>query len=119
MPPHRLVFIEDFAKKVERAKEIDGPVYIHVHSPCPTGWRHAPKDTITVARLAVETGLWPLFEVINGRLKVTRKPKTLKPVTEYLKAQGRFRNVSEEQVSVLTASVERSWQQLLAEEEKE
>lgn len=110
-------FMEDFARKVEKAKEIDGPVYIHVLTPCATGWRFPPKETINIARLAVDTGLWPLFEVINGQLRVTRKPKTLKPVSEYIKAQGRFSHVSEEQIQFLTENAERSWQRLLSEEE--
>jgi len=83
---------QDVTRKVKKALSIKGPKYIHVHVPCPLGWRHGPGQTFAVAKLAVETGLFPLIEIENGVLK----PHTIaqvKPVEEYLKLQGRFQHV--------------------------
>ncbi|MCM8762959.1 MAG: pyruvate ferredoxin oxidoreductase, partial [Candidatus Omnitrophica bacterium] len=66
--------------------------FLHLHVPCPLGWRHEPRQTILVARLAVETGLFPLVEYENGVLMGVRKIKP-KPVEEYLKLQARFRHI--------------------------
>jgi pyruvate ferredoxin oxidoreductase beta subunit len=82
--------LRDLERKVTFAMGIDGARYIHIHVPCPLGWGSAPADTIKIARLAVESGLFPLFEAehgeITGRTKIRRKV----PVDEYLKLQKRF-----------------------------
>ena len=82
--------LRDLEAKVTKAMNIEGARYIHIHVPCPLGWGSAPADTIKVARLAVESGLFPLFEAehgeITGRTRIRRKV----PVTEYLKLQKRF-----------------------------
>jgi len=85
-------FIADIQRKVKKALSIKGPKYIQIHVSCPLGWRHEPAATVDVARLAVETGLYPLIEYENGKLTAVRRiiPK---PVEEYLKAQGRFRHL--------------------------
>ncbi|HEX6005129.1 MAG TPA: thiamine pyrophosphate-dependent enzyme [Burkholderiales bacterium] len=82
--------LRDLESKVMRAMGLHGARYIHVHVPCPLGWGSLPADTIRLARLAVESGLYPLFEAehgeITGRTKIRRKL----PVEEYLKRQKRF-----------------------------
>ncbi len=83
----------DVVKKVKKALDIRGPKFLQIHVPCPLGWRHAPADTHLIARLAVETGLYPLVEYENGELAAVRKLRKIKPVAEYLKLQGRFRHV--------------------------
>jgi pyruvate ferredoxin oxidoreductase beta subunit len=84
----------ELQRKVKRALEITGPKYMQIHVPCPLGWRHASSDTIQVAKLAVETGLFPIFDYEDGELVKVRKPgKKLKPVEEYLKVQGRFKHL--------------------------
>lgn len=94
--------LEDYRKKLARAaqlvKERKGLAYLHVHTPCATGWRFPPERAIEVSRLAVETGLWPLYEVEDGRYTVSRRIKNPKPVTDYVKSQGRFRHLSPEQL---------------------
>jgi len=85
-------FTPDLQRKVKKAISIKGPKYIQIHVPCPLGWRHEPGQTLEVAKLAVETGLYPLIEYENGVL-VSRKTITPKPVEEYLKVQGRFRHL--------------------------
>ncbi|HHY91809.1 MAG TPA: pyruvate synthase subunit beta, partial [Firmicutes bacterium] len=109
-------YIEDFQRKVAKAKDTDGPAYLHVQTPCSTGWRFPARDTITVARLAVETGLWPLFEAVNGKVRVTHKVKEFKPLEEYLQRQGRFRNITPAQVARLKAAAQRYYADLLAKE---
>ena len=85
-------FPQDLQRKVKKALSIKGPKYIQIHVPCPLGWRHEPRLTYKIARLAVETGLYPLFEYENGVLISVRKIPAL-PVEEYLKLQARFKHV--------------------------
>jgi len=85
-------FPQDLTRKVKKAVSIKGPKYIQIHVPCPLGWRHETNQMLPVAKLAVETGLYPLFEYENGVL-INRRQFTPKPVEEYLKAQGRFKHL--------------------------
>jgi len=85
-------FPQDLVRKVKKAISIKGPKYIQVHVSCPLGWRHESNQMISVSKLAVETGLYPLFEYENGVL-VGRKQITPKLVEEYLKSQGRFKHL--------------------------
>ena len=89
-------FFQDFKKKVQKALSYEGPKFLHVISSCTTGWRHDPSKTIEIMKLATDTGLFPLWEVIDGDLenmRITYKPKKFKPIEEYLKPQGRFRHL--------------------------
>ncbi|MCM8782785.1 MAG: thiamine pyrophosphate-dependent enzyme [Candidatus Omnitrophica bacterium] len=83
---------QDLQKKIKKALSIKGPKYVQIHVPCPLGWRHPPHLTFKVAKLAVETGLYPLFEYEKGVLISVRKiiPQ---PVEEYLKLQVRFYHI--------------------------
>jgi pyruvate ferredoxin oxidoreductase beta subunit len=83
----------DLRKKVKRALQVKGPSYIQVNAPCITGWTYDTGNTIEIARLAVETGLLPLFEYLNGELGEVKKIRRPKAVDEYLKVQGRFRHL--------------------------
>src|SRR5579884_185315 len=86
-------YYRDLEKKVEAAMQFRGPRYLQVHVPCPLGWGHDGSLTIRIAQLAVRVGLYPLFEMIDGKLTNVRKlPKRL-PVDEYLKTQVRFRHL--------------------------
>jgi pyruvate ferredoxin oxidoreductase beta subunit len=82
----------DIQRKVKKAISIKGPKYMQIHVPCPLGWRHESNLTIAVAKLAVETGLYPLVEYENGVLTGKRQIVP-KPVEEYLKVQGRFKHL--------------------------
>jgi len=84
-------FPPDIQRKVKKALSIKGPKYLQIHVPCPLGWRHETNLTIQVAKLAVETGLYPLIEYENGVL--TSRKIVPKPVEEYLKPQGRFKHL--------------------------
>ncbi|MBN2830988.1 MAG: pyruvate synthase subunit beta [Candidatus Omnitrophica bacterium] len=85
-------FPQDLQRKVKKAISIKGPKYIQVHVPCPLGWRHETNLTMQIAKLAVETGLYPLIEYENGIISA-RRSITPKPVEEYLKLQGRFKHL--------------------------
>jgi len=82
--------LHDLERKVIKAMGIHGARYIHVHVPCPLGWGSASHDTIRLARLAVESGLFPIFEAEHGVVTASRKIRKMVPVTEYLQPQKRF-----------------------------
>jgi len=104
---------EDLIKKVEKAKESKGTKFLHIIAPCPTGWRSRPDDTIKLARLAVETNVFPLYEVENGEVwRITKKSKGT-PVAEYLKLQGRFKHLKEEDVKEIQDDMDREHEKLL------
>ena len=90
--------IPDLRKKVQKAKDIRGPRLLHIFCPCPTGWGYEPAKSVEVARLAVQTGAWVLYECEEGKVRVTVKPKELKPLGECLKLQKRFKGITEEEV---------------------
>ena len=82
--------LRDLEAKVTAAMQIDGARYVHIHVPCPLGWGSAPEDTLKVARMAVESGLFPLFEARHGKITSRTPIRRKVPVTEYLKLQKRF-----------------------------
>ncbi len=86
-------FPDDIAQKVKKALEFEGPGYIQILTPCIPGWKIEPRQSMEVAKLAVETGLYPLLEYQNGELVKTSKIKEKKQVDEYLKSQGRFKHL--------------------------
>ncbi len=89
----------DLMNKVEKAMKVEGPTYLHILSVCPTGWRSPTEATIKLGRLAVRTGIFPLYEIENGRYKLNVDPMQLLPVQEYLKLQGRFRHLSPDAIA--------------------
>ncbi len=111
-----IAYPEDFIKKVKKAKEIKGPKFLHIYAPCPTGWRYPPNKTVEVARLATETLMFPLYEVEEGVYTITKKIKEPKPVKEYLKTQGRFRYLSDEDIEIIQKWVNHRWKKLLLKE---
>ncbi|MEM3038552.1 MAG: 3-methyl-2-oxobutanoate dehydrogenase subunit beta [Thermoplasmata archaeon] len=105
-------FPEDFIRKLQQANREKGLRFIHAFSPCPPGWRYDPAKTIEIARLAVETNVFPLFEVRHGKYIITRKGKGL-PVEEYLRRQGRFSHLTAEDIQKIQRNVDVSWELLL------
>uniref|UniRef100_A9A9G0 Thiamine pyrophosphate protein domain protein TPP-binding n=1 Tax=Methanococcus maripaludis (strain C6 / ATCC BAA-1332) TaxID=444158 RepID=A9A9G0_METM6 len=97
---------EDFMNKVKKACEINGPAFIQVLQPCTTGWGYPAENTIEMGRLAVETGVWPLFEIENGEFKLNYKPLKRKPIEEYLKVQKRYRHLKPEDISVIQKTID-------------
>jgi pyruvate ferredoxin oxidoreductase beta subunit len=108
----------DLYEKFKKARQIKGPKYIHILSPCPPGWGYEPKDTIKIGKLANETGFWPLYEVKNGKLTLSKDskrysdPSKRKPIEEYLKVQKRFKDISDESVEEYKRYINDLWKDL-------
>lgn len=83
----------DLQRKVKTALSIEGPKYLHILAPCPLGWGHAGDLTVQICRLAKQTCIFPVFEIREGKIISVQKVPLKKPVEEYLKLQGRFRNL--------------------------
>ena len=98
--------------------EIKGPKYIHILAPCPPGWGYNPKDSIEIGRLAVQTGFWPLYEVIEGKFVLSKDsqkfidPAKRKPITDYLKAQKRFKSISDKEIKQYQNYIEAQWNEI-------
>ncbi|MCG0239989.1 MAG: thiamine pyrophosphate-dependent enzyme [Firmicutes bacterium] len=108
-----IAYLEDFRRKIARARDAGGTAYIHLHSPCPTGWGYDPSQTIRVAELAVQTLCWPLYEVVEGKTRITVKVNKPRPVAEYLQTQSRFRSMTPEEIDQVQRTVEAEYQRLL------
>ena len=103
-------YITDFIKKVQKASQIQGTKYIHVIAPCPTGWGVPVDETVEIAKEVVDCGLWYLAEYENGEFKLNHKPKEFTSVENYLKKQGRFKHLTDEDISIITASRDKKWE---------
>jgi pyruvate ferredoxin oxidoreductase beta subunit len=116
-----IAYWNDLQNKVKKAKSITGGTrFIHVYSPCPVGWHVESQNTIKVAKLAVETGLWILYEIENGELKINLKPKGIEelkftPVEEYFKLQGRFKHIlnNKEAIEFVENHIKETWNEML------
>ena len=106
----------DLITKSQKAFAVEGPAFLNVLSMCHRGWRFPQEDTVKVAKLAVETGFWPLIEVENGTWRFTYKPKERKPIEEFLKAQGRFKHLFKEEnkhiIAEIQKHIDREWVRL-------
>ena len=107
-------FPEDFVRKVEKARDMKGPRFLHVFAPCPPGWKYSSEQTIAIGRLATDTGVFPLYEVVDGKCRITRPTNQLKPVGEYLKTQGRFAHLTAADIAAVEVQVRLGWERLLA-----
>ena len=124
MAAHRIPYVAtacpsypmDFINKVRKAKEIEGSKFIHLLAPCPTGWRYDTSKTVEMGRLAVQTGMWVLFEIEYGKFKLNPPSDRLvdkakrKPVKEYLALQGRFRTLKEGDIEKIQKWVDEDWE---------
>ena len=108
----------DLYEKFKNAMKLNGPKYIHILAPCPPGWGYNPKDSIEIGRLAVQTGFWPLYEVIKGKFVLSKDSSKyldsnkLKPITEYLNTQKRFKNISDEDIERYKSYIADQWKQI-------
>ena len=103
----------DFMNKVKKAVKVKGPSYIHCLSVCPTGWRLPPEQCIKAGRMAVQTGVFPLYEVEDGKYRMTIETRELRPVEEYLKLQGQFRHLAEDEKKVIQERVNQEYKKLM------
>ena len=102
----------DLMAKVKRARTTVGTRFLHILAPCPPGWKTADEETIDLARQAVETRVFPLLEIEDGaRWRFTHEPAG-EPVAEYVRRQGRFRHLGEEQIARIQVEVDERWAQL-------
>ena len=108
-----IAFPEDLIAKIEYAKSLNGFRMVIMQAPCPVGWRYDPAKTIEIGRAGVQSGIWPLYEIMDGEdFRLNYKPKELKPVTEYLRPQGRFRHMTEEEVADIQTYTSARWEML-------
>ena len=122
MAAHRIPYIatasvshpEDFFKKMVKARDIKGTRFFHVFAPCPTGWKSRPEDSVKLARMAVQNGLFPLYEITDGEnWTLNLKLKDKKPIIDYIRLQGRFRHLGETELQAMQDEVDRKWNKLL------
>lgn len=107
---------EDLIRKVEMAKSIKGLKFIHILAPCPPGWKYSSEKTISLGRLAVATGVFALYEIIDGKYTV-KKIENKKPVEEYLKQQGRFKHLKKDEIAFIQQEVDKRLAVLLKKEQ--
>ncbi len=105
-------YLPDFMKKVEKAASIRGTKYIHIIAPCPTGWGIKTEDCVDIAKEVVDCGLWYLAEFENGEYKLNRKIKEFSDVATYIKKQGRFKHLTDEDIQLIEASRDKKWNYL-------
>jgi pyruvate ferredoxin oxidoreductase beta subunit len=103
-------YLNDYMNKVKRASEIRGTKYIHVSAPCPVGWGFGSDETIELAKEAVDCGLWALAEYEDGNFKINMRPKNFNGLKDYIKRQGRFRHLKEEDITVIEMARDRKWE---------
>ena len=103
----------DLYFKVRKALETPGPAYINVLSVCPTGWRSATDLSVRLGRLAVQTGVFPLFEVVEGKYRLTVEVPKMRPIKDYLKPQGRFRHLRDPEIDFIQKQVQANYDLLL------
>jgi pyruvate ferredoxin oxidoreductase beta subunit len=112
-----IAYWNDYITKVRKAIEVDGPAVIHVLAPCPLGWRFDPSLTIKLSRLAVQTLIFPLYEIEKGVYKLSMKVSKPYPVEEYLKLQGRFSHLFQPKfqhvIKTIQETVNKNWENLL------
>jgi len=109
----------DLYDKFVKAKRIRGTRYMQIHVPCPPGWGFPPRDMVKMARLAIETGVFVLFEIENGKFRFTGRSKSLAergnrlPLINYIERQDRFNQMSEEQLHSMQKFIDNKWNEYL------
>lgn len=107
-----VAYPDDMISKIRKAKDIRGFKFIHVFSPCPPGWKFEPEDSIKISRMAIESKVFPLIEIFNGTdYRLSKEPEGV-PVRDYIKMQGRFRHLDDEQIGIIQRNVDEEWERL-------
>ncbi|MEA3222231.1 MAG: thiamine pyrophosphate-dependent enzyme [Thermodesulfobacteriota bacterium] len=105
----------DLYDKIKKAKDLQGTKYIHIHIPCPPGWGFDPKDTVRIGKLAVETGIFDLYEIECGDFRLTGasakliEKRKLRPASEYFRAQSRFKTMSDGLIKKIQEQIDARW----------
>jgi pyruvate ferredoxin oxidoreductase beta subunit len=103
----------DLMNKIRRAAAVEGPAYVHVFSPCPTGWLMKPELAVESARLAVSSRIFPLYEVLDGSYRINRPAPNPTPLADYFRAQGRYRHLTEDDVAFIARRVNSDYERLV------
>jgi len=122
MAAHRIPYVatatiaypQDFISKILKAKEMKGTRFFNLLAPCPTGWRFSPEISVKLARMAVQSRVFPLLEVEDGVHWTVQQPKERIPVRDYIKMQGRFSHLNEAGIEAIEKEVDEEWKFLLA-----
>lgn len=108
----------DVVKCAEKAFKAEGPAFLNILAPCPRGWRYESDETVNIARLSRDTCVWPCYEIENGAVSISYKPKEKKPLKDWFAAQARFRHMLRPDNAALLeeaqAEVDTKWAQLQA-----
>ena len=124
MVAHRIPYVatasiaypEMLIRKVQKALSIKGTKFMHIYSPCPTGWKMDPGLTVKIAKEAISCRAFSLYEVENGVWTVTMKPKKT-PLKDYLYRQGRFRHMPDDLIEQVEKDLDARWEELLFKEQ--
>ena len=108
-----IAYPEDLLRKMEKAKRTRGTRFIHLLSPCSPGWRIPSELTVKISRLAVRSRVFPLYEIEDGRSYTLQEESHVVPVKEYLKLQGRFSHLTEQEIERIQGRVDNEWEHLL------
>jgi pyruvate/2-oxoacid:ferredoxin oxidoreductase beta subunit len=108
-----IAYPDDLIAKLTKGKSMRGTKFIHLYASCPTGWRHAPEFSLEVARMAVKSRVFPLYEVTDGENWQLSPMPGKEPIDAYLKIQGRFKVMGPEVAAEFQKNVDRSWQRLI------
>ncbi len=108
-----IAYPQDLVRKVDKARGIKGFRFLHLLTSCPSGWRFSPDQTVKMARLAVETRIFPLYEVIDGEVYKLSLDPGYHPIKDYIRVQGRFQYVTDQEIDEIQEEVDRSWNRLL------
>jgi len=121
MAAHRIPYVatttnahpHDLMEKFKKAKEMKGTRFIHILAACIPGWRIASDEAVQVPRMAVDSKVFPVFEIFDGeKVVINIEPKNI-PVKDYLKKQSRFRHLKEDQIAKIQTEVDKNWEKLV------
>ena len=109
--------LKDIYEKAEKAIYTHGPTYLNILAPCPRGWRYVPADLIKICKLAMDTCVWPVYEVIEGKWILNYIPKRKLPVEDYLRTQGRFKHLFKTEnrhlITIIQSKIDKQWNELI------
>ena len=106
-------YAQDYMNKLAKAAQTDGTSFIHIYATCPTGWGTSTETSISLAKEAVDCGLWYLAEYENSEFKINRKPKKLELLKDHLLKQGRFKHLRNENIKVIETARDIRWERML------
>ncbi|HHP7233221.1 MAG TPA: thiamine pyrophosphate-dependent enzyme [Desulfobacterales bacterium] len=104
-----IAYPDDLVGKFQKARGIRGTRFIHLLSPCPPGWRYDPSQTVRMARMATRCCVFPLYEVHQGEYRLSVIPDPIRPISDYLQSQGRFKPVDADMADALQNQIDKRW----------